>query len=84
MTEDTLSQGHVFDRSTVKTTMSAQERYALTQVGTEHETGMATVRRMLCAGLDANGWDEAKRVEAYAAYKAGCLRAGTYNEFEGR
>ena len=84
MTEDTLSQGYPFDRTVVKTRMQPQERFALSALATEDESGIATVRRLLCDGMAANGWDEAQRVEAYAAYKASCLRTGRVNEFEGR
>lgn len=83
MAENTLST-YPFDRVIVKTRLQPQERYAMAQVAEGGETGMATVRRTVCAGLEALGWDEATRVEEYAKYKAECLRSGAHNEFESR
>lgn len=84
MTENTLSQGYPFERLIVKTRLQPQERFALAELANVSESGQATVRRIICDGLAANGWDEAKRVEEYAAYKAHCLRTGEANEFESR
>lgn len=83
MAENTLST-YPFERTIVKTRMQPQERYALAHIAEPGEPGMGTVRRLLCAGLEAMGWDEARRVEEYAKYKAHCLRTGTTNEFESR
>jgi len=85
MEEDTLSQGYAFDRSSVvKTRLPAQERYVLARLAESDEAGMATVRRMVCDGMDHNGWPEHRRVEEYAKYKARCLRSGEPNKFEDR
>jgi len=85
MTDDTLSQGYGFQRSTiVKTKMAAQERFCLASLAKNGEAGMATVRRLLCDGMAANGWPEDVRIMAYAEYAASCLRTGKLNEYEDR
>lgn len=90
MPENTLSPvatlADVFDRIIVKTRLAPQERFALSYVHDQRapQALQATVRDLLIVGLEAEGWDEARRVEEYAKYKAECLRAGVRNEFEGR
>lgn len=83
MAENTLSQGYPFERRIVKTRLEPQERFALAALA-QDESGWATLRRVIADGLTHNGWDEAKRVEAYAAYKVECLRTGKPNDFESR
>jgi hypothetical protein len=40
------------------------------------------VRELLLAGMESYGWDEARLIKEYAAYRLRCLNTGVGNLFE--
>lgn len=90
MTDDTLSPvaaiaalPDLFDRAIVRTRLKPQERLAMSYInGERNEALQATVRAIVLAGLEALGWPEARRIDAYATYQIACLEEGIANEFE--
>jgi hypothetical protein len=87
MADDTLFTGDFENSPIVKTHMGSQERFGLACLLADKRKHTVTpraslVRELILCGLEAYGWDEARLIKEYAAYRLRCIETGVGNLFE--